>query len=153
MERWFAFLHLFTAFGFVGSMMVADWNGRAARAATDWGQRATCFEVIVRSARMAGFPSLLLLGVFGNLLLSSRGYRMAVDSWPRWVNGLWLIEIVTVGLVCLPAAGRLAALARASTGETPPGWEGLLRRWRIGNAVAGGLYLALLALMVFRWRG
>ena len=38
-------LHLFFAFSFVGSLVVAEWNGRAARATHDWKiGRASCRE-------------------------------------------------------------------------------------------------------------
>ena len=154
MDRWYAFLHFFAAFGFVGSLTVAEWNGRAARATADWGQRAALFDVVARSTRMVGLGPLLLLGVLGNLLAVARGHRMATEVWLRWVNGLWVAAVLLLVWVCLPAAVRLVAIARsAAGGASADGWEPTLRRWRLGNLGSSLLYLALLALMVFRWKG
>jgi Na+/melibiose symporter-like transporter len=153
LDRVYAFLHLFTAFGFVGSLVVAEWNGRAARMTSDWGQRAALFEVVARSARMGGLVMLLLLGVFGNLSAVTRDYRMSTDSWLRWANGVWLAEVLILAMVCIPAATRLATLARsASAGGGAEAWDATLKRWRLANLLASLLYLFLLALMVFRWR-
>ena len=146
-------LHLFFSFGFVGSLVVADWNGRAARATTDWGQRATLFHIVWLSSRSAGFGSLVLLGVFGNLLSTVLGYSMRSDTWLWWVNGLWLVAVSVMMVVSLPQAGKLATLSRtAAAGGAADGYESALARWRFGNVLLSVLYLALLVLMVFRWR-
>jgi hypothetical protein len=146
-------LHFFFAFSFVGSLVVAEWNGRAARATQDWGQRALLFHIVHLSSRVAGLGSLILTGVFGNLASLRLGYSMASDTWMRWVNGLWLAAVVLMALVVLPSAGRLATTARlAAGGGSAEGFERALARWRFGNVLQSLLYLALLALMVFRWR-
>ena len=129
----------------------AIWNSRAARAAEDWAQRAKQWD-LVRRAAGAGMGLLVLLGVVGNLLSAGLGYRMAADAWPRWVNGLWLAALAVQGIVMTPSAARLASLARAAGNGPAPGYEAALGRWRIGNILMSVLYLALLVLMVFRWR-
>lgn len=146
-------LHHFFAFSFVGSLVVADWNGRAARATQDWGQRATLFQILHLSSRVAGFGGLILLGVFGNLLSVSLGYTMRTDVWMRWVNGFWLVMVAVMVLLALPNAGRLATLSRLAAGGGDPGnWKGALARWRFANVLLSILYIAMLVLMVFRWR-
>lgn len=146
-------LHLFFSFGFVGTLVVAEWNGRAARTTEDWGQRAVLFRVIHMSTRVAGLGALVLLGVFGHLNAVALGYSMATGTWLRWVTGLWLVAIAVMAMVVLPAAARLAAAASvAAGGGEPVGFAATLARWRLGNVAMSLLYLTLLALMVFRWR-
>jgi hypothetical protein len=147
------FLHLFFAFSFVGSLVLADWNGRAVRATRDWAQRLLLLEILYLSSRAAGMGSLVLLGVFGNVESMSLGYRMATDGWLRWVNGLWLVAVVAMGFLNLPALSRMRQQARAAAdGGAAPEFDRWMRRWRLGNMALSMLYLALLALMVFRWR-
>jgi hypothetical protein len=146
-------VHLFFAFSFVGSVVVAEWNGRAARATTDWGQRAILFQVAFLAGRNYGFASLVLLGVFGNIASLGLGYSMRADNWMHWVNGLWIVTVAVMVLLVLPAAGRLAAASHAAAaGGTAEGFDSALARWRIGNVVLSLLYLALLVLMVYAWR-
>jgi hypothetical protein len=153
MDSVWAFLHLFFGFSFVGSLVVADWNGRAARAAQDWGLRAALLEIVARSSRVAGLGSLLLLGVFGNLWSGALGYRMATDSWLHWVNGVWLFAVLLMALVAVPQANRLLRAARAGArGEPANDYQQALGRWRLAQVGLSIAYLALLALMVFRWR-
>lgn len=144
--------HLFFSFSFVGSVMVSEWNGRAARTSQDWTTRAAQFAIVRRSSRV-GFGSLVLSGVFGNLSAVRRGYQMSGDVWLMWVNGLWIVAVaVMIGLV-MPHLSRLAAIsARAARGEPADGYAPALARWRFGNVLVSLLYLALLVLMVFRWR-
>lgn len=147
------FLHLFFSFSFVGTLVLADWNGRALRASRDWAQRALLLEIIHLSTRTAGLGSLVLLGLFGNLVSMNVGYKMATDVWLRWVNGLWLLAVLLTGFWNLPALTRMRSLAKAATGtQEVPEFDAGMRRWRLGNAVLSLLYLALLVLMVFRWR-
>lgn len=146
-------VHLFFAFSFVGSLVVAEWNGRAARATSDWGQRAALFRVAFLASRAYGFASLVLLGVFGNLASLGLGFSMRSDTWMRWVNGLWIVTVAVMVLLVLPAAGRLAAASRAAAaGGTPEGYDSALARWRFGNVLLSVLYLAFLVLMVYAWR-
>ncbi|HYM80341.1 MAG TPA: hypothetical protein VEY91_02895 [Candidatus Limnocylindria bacterium] len=146
-------LHLFFAFSFVGSLVLSDWNGRAARATSDWGQRVLLLDILHLSSRTAGLGSLVLLGVFGNLLSVRLGYRMASDDWIRWVNALWLLALLVMAFVSLPALSAARQQAKQSlAGGEAPAFDRLMRRWRLGNALLSLLYLALLILMVFRWR-
>lgn len=148
------FLHHFFTFAFVGALVVAEWNGRAARAVTDWGQRALLFHIIHLSTRVAGLGSLVALGVFGHLLAVGSGYRMGEDAWLRWVTGLWLAAIAVMAFAVLPAVRRLAALSGAAAlGGDAAGFDATLRRWRVANVAMTLFYLMLLAYMVFRWRG
>jgi hypothetical protein len=145
-------LHFFFAFGFVGTLVVCDWNSRAARATEDWRQRALLWD-IVRRASGAGLGALIALGVLGNLLSAMMGYRMSADGWPRWVNGLWLVAVIAQGVIVAPGAGRLAGLAKAAADGGPAeAYAGALKRWRLANLAQSVLYLALLVLMTFHWR-
>ena len=153
MDRLWGFLHLFFAFSFVGTLVLAEWNGRAARATHDWGHRALLFQVVHRSTRAVGLGSLVLTGVVGQVYGAGLGYRMSADAWMRWVTLAWGIAIAVHALVVLPAAARLAATsAVAAGGGTAEGWDLALVRWRAGNVAMSALYLALLALMVWHWR-
>jgi hypothetical protein len=86
------------------------------------------------------------------------GYRMALDTWMRWVNGIWIAAVLLMVIVNVPSAAALARLARQAAeagdqSEAPAGFAATFLRWRIANIIQSVLYLALLALMVFRWRG
>jgi hypothetical protein len=145
-------LHFFFAFGFVGTLVVCDWNSRAARVTEDWRQRALLWDIVRRASGM-GLGSLLLLGVLGNLLSARVGYRMSADAWPRWVNGLWVISVVVQGIFLSPGAARLAGLAKAAgEGGAPEPYAGAVKRWRLTNIAQSLIYLGLLVLMVFHWR-
>ena len=147
------FLHTFFAFAFVGTLVIAEWNGRAARATEDWRQRAVLFRVIHLSSRVAGLGALVMLGVFGQLHAVAVGYRMSASPWLWWVTGLWLAAIAVMSVVVLPAAARLAAAAAtAAGGGEATGYDRALGRWRLGNVIMSLLYLSLLVLMAFRGR-
>jgi len=153
MDKVWAFLHLFFAFSFVGSLVVAEWNGRAARATGDWAQRALLFQIVMLSTRVAGVGGLVLLGLFGNLWSIPAGYRMATDVWPRVVNGVWLVTVALISFGVLPAAARLHRIAASgASGGPTEGWDATLGRWRLGNLLLSILYLGLLILMVSHWR-
>ena len=153
LTRLWRLLHFFFAFSFVGSLVVADWNGRAARATTDWGRRAVLFQIILLSSRVAGFGALVLLGIFGNLLSIGAGYSMKNDVWLRWANGSWLLMLLVMAAISLPNAGRLAAAARlAAGGAAAEGYDRALARWRVANVLLSVVYVATLVLMVFHWR-
>ena len=143
-------LHLLSAFSFVGSIMVAEWIGRAARATNDWPQRALLFQFAAKACRGAGLIPLILTGVLGNLASVGLGYRMATDVWLRWSNGLWLAAVLITALVQLPAVYRLMQLARAATGTAEPaGYSATMARWRLSNVLLSATYLAMLAFMVY----
>jgi hypothetical protein len=145
-------LHLFFAFAFVGTLVVCDWNSRAARATQDWRERALLWDIVRRAAGV-GLGALIILGVMGNLLSTILVYRMSADGWPRWVNGLWLVSVIVQGVMVAPGAARLAGLAKAAAeGGAAEAYAGALKRWRISNLAQSLLYLALLALMAFHWK-
>lgn len=151
------FLHLFFAFTYVGALVVVEWNSRAARTARSWREKALVFKVLFTSTTVAGLGGLLLLGIVGNVLSVTLGYRMATDVWLRWANGLWVVAVVLMVAITVPGVGALSRMA-SKMAEAPEGtaapdaWAGTLTRWRIGNVLQSALYLALLVLMVFRWR-
>ena len=61
MDRLWEFLHLFFTFGFDGTLVVAEWNGRAARATTDWSQRALLYRIVLFATAL--YLTLLILMV------------------------------------------------------------------------------------------
>ena len=147
------FFHLLFAFSFVGSLVVAEWNSRAARATQDWAQRATLFQIIYLSSRIAGAGSLFVTGLLGHAAATGAGLKMSQEPWMWIVTALWLLTLMLMFFVNVPLAMRLASLARvAAGGGSSDGWDGALGRWRFANVVQSVLYMAMLALMVFRWR-
>lgn len=151
------FFHLFFAFAYVGALVVVEWNAGAARRSTSWRDRALLFRIMFTSSTAAGLGGMLIAGILGNVLATALGYRMGVDVWLRWANGVWLIAIVLMAVVNVPGAASLARMSKqmseADEGTAPPaGWASTFTRWRIANVVQSVLYLALLVLMVFRWR-
>lgn len=150
-SKLWAFLHFFFSFSFVGGLVLAEWNGRAARVAQDWRQRAVLLEIVRLSTRVAGLGGLVLLGIFGNLLAVSLDYRMSEDRWLQGVNGLWIVGVLAMAFWNLPAIRRLSAIARDGGGE-PGAWEKALARWRVANMFQSLFYLAMLVLMVIRAR-
>ncbi len=153
MARVLEFLHLFFAFSYVGTLIIAEWNGRAARATEDWSQRSTLFQVIYLSSRVSGGGALFLTGILGHGYAVPMGWSMARDPWMWVVTVVWLAALASMYLVSVPNARALASIARtAATGGSSDGWTSALARWRFGNLVQSLLYVAMLALMVFRWK-
>jgi hypothetical protein len=141
-------LHLFFAFTFVGSLVVAEWVGGAARRATEWRDRALLFAIIARSTPWAGLMPLVLLGVFGNLVAVGSGLSMA-DPWLQFVNGAWLVMAALLFAISMPNSARLARLSRAAMeGGSSEGFESALSRWRLGNMILSILYVVMLVMMV-----
>jgi len=145
-------LHLVFGISWVGSLVVAEWNGRAARATDDWSQRAVLFQIVHASTRLAGAGSLVLAGLLGHASAVTGGYRMAHDTWMWWATGLWLAAVFGMFLLNTPLSARLATIARvAAGGGSSEGWAPALARWRFANVIQSVLYLALLVIMVLRW--
>ncbi len=145
------FLHLLFAFSFVGAITIAEWNGRAARATQDWSRRAALWAVVRSTTQMLGLGSLVVLGIFGNML--AVGMRLPMSgAWTRIANALWLAGILLYVLLALPAAKRLVAACEASVATSEAGrmYDGALRRWRASGMMLGLFYLLMLALMVLR---
>lgn len=141
-------LHLFFAFTFVGSLVVAEWVGGAARRSTDWRDRTLLFAIIARSTPWAGLMPLVLLGVFGNLVAVGTGLSMA-DPWLQFVNGGWLVMAALLFAISIPSSALLARLSRAAMeGGSSEGYESALGRWRLGNMMLSILYVVMLVMMV-----
>ena len=146
-------LHLVFAISWIASLVVAEWNGRTARATTDWSQRALLFQIVHRSTRTAGAGSLFLAGLLGQVSAMTIGYHMATDRWMWWATGLWLAALFGMFLLNVPLSQRLANLARlAAAGGSSAGYDSALARWRFANVLQSVMYLGILALMVLRWR-
>ena len=147
------FLHLLFAFSFVGAVTLAEWNGRQARATSDWSRRAALWSVVRHTTRVLGLGGLVLLGLLGNLLAVALGLPMG-GLWMGLVNGLWLIGVALYLFVALPTVGRLAALSDRAAADpvagTPAGYDATLTRWRLAYVLLGIFYVAMLALMVLR---
>lgn len=145
------FLHLFFAFSYVGTLMLADWVGRAARGNKDWAQRALLYDIIRIASSGPGIGSLLALGILGNVLAAPMDHSHR-GSWMMTVNLLWLASVVVAFVLTRPAIAKLASISKAAGGGgASDGYDAALSRWRLGNILATVLYLALLAIMVFRW--
>ncbi len=155
------YVHLLSAFVFVSAIFATHWNVLAARRTADWRARGPLFELNLRLTRLFALPSLLVIGLVGNVLAMQLGYRMADTPTFRIVNGLWLLQLVLLVVVEMAAADKLAALSRAAAnaatrgdgnGADPVEWRPLLGRWRFGNAMQLLLFLVLLYLMARPWR-
>jgi hypothetical protein len=151
----FEYLHLLFAFAYVASLFAAHWNMLAARRSASWAERAALAESNRRIMFATGLGSLLALGVLGNLLAMSLGYRMADTPTFRIVNGMWLVSLIVLAALDLPATRRLAAGARAAVGNgggEPVDWNNQLGRWRLGNGLQLALFMGMLWMMVAPWR-
>lgn len=144
------FLHILFAFSFVGALTHAEWNGRAARATTDWGRRAALWGSVRQTSLVLGLGSLVLLGILGNVLAVARGLSMG-GAWMGQVNGLWLVGVLLFILLGLPSVQRLAAVSEeAAKGGDPKAYPATLNRYRLSYGLLGIFYMAMLALMVLR---
>jgi uncharacterized membrane protein len=152
------YLHLLFAFAWFAAVFGAHWNALQARRAKEWSARATLFGINRGLSAMIALPSLVGVGLVGNMLALQIGYRMRDTPLLVVVNGLWLGLLVVTLALEMPAAGALGALshaaadaaARGGQGE-PAGWTRELGRWRMANGLQLLLYVLLLALMVSPW--
>jgi uncharacterized membrane protein len=149
------FLHLLSAFSFVGAITIAEWNGRQARATADWGRRAALWGVVRLTTRVLGFGALVLLGLLGNLLAVGLGLPLG-GRWMGLANGLWLVGLLLYLFVALPTVGRLVTLSEKAATPDPPaggppqGYDAALGIWRMAYVLLGTFYVLMLALMVLR---
>jgi hypothetical protein len=152
------YLHLLFAFAWFAAVFAAHWNTLQARRAKEWSTRATLFAVNRGLSVMVALPSLLGVGLIGNLLAIQIGYRMKDNPLFVVTNLLWVLLVLVTFVIEMPASGALGALshaaadaaARGGQGE-PAGWSRELGRWRTANTVQLLLYIVLLALMVAPW--
>ena len=152
------YLHLLFAFAWFAAVFAAHWNTLQARRAKEWSARATLFGINRGLSAMIALPSLLGVGLIGNMAAMQIGYRMKDTPLLVVANGLWLGVVVVTLAMEMPAAGALGALshaaadaaARGGQGE-PAGWTRELGRWRMANGIQLLLYVVLLALMVSPW--
>ena len=153
------YLHVLFAFAWFACVFAAHWNTLQARRAKEWSVRATLFGINRGLSAMVALPSLLGVGLIGNLFAMQMGYRMKDTPMFMVANGLWAILVLVTLAMEMPASGALGALAHAAAdaaarggqGE-PAGWSRELGRWRMANGVQLPLYAVLLALMVTPWR-
>ena len=152
------YLHLLFAFAWFAAVFAAHWNTLQARRAKDWSTRATLFAINRGLSVMVALPSLLGVGLIGNLFAIQLGYRMKDTPLFVVTNILWVLLLVITFTMEMPASGALGALshaaadaaARGGQGE-PAGWTRELGRWRMANGIQLLLYIVLLALMVSPW--
>ena len=152
------YLHLLFAFAWFAAVFAAHWNTLQARRAKDWSTRATLFAINRGLSAMVALPSLLGVGLIGNLFAIQMGYRMKDTPLFVLTNILWVLLLVITFTMEMPASGALGALshaaadaaARGGQGE-PAGWTRELGRWRMANGIQLLLYIVLLALMVSPW--
>jgi uncharacterized membrane protein len=152
------YLHLLFAFAWFAAVFAAHWNTLQARRAKEWSARATLFGINRGLSAMIALPSLIGVGLIGNMFALQIGYRMKDTPLLVVANGLWLGLVVVTLAMEMPAAGALGALAHAAAdaaarggqGE-PAGWTRELGRWRMANGIQLLLYVVLLALMVSPW--
>lgn len=152
------YLHLLFAFAWFAAVFAAHWNTLQARRAKEWSARATLFGINRGLSTMVALPSLLGLGLIGNMLAMQLGYRMKDTPLFMVANGLWAGLVLVTLAMEMPASGALGALAHAAAdaaarggqGE-PAGWTRELGRWRMANGIQLLLYIVLLALMVSSW--
>ena len=152
------YLHLLFAFTWFASLFATHWNVLQARRAKEWSVRATLFAVNRGLSAMIALPSLLGVGLVGNLFAMQLGYHMKDTPLFIVANGLWAVLVVVTLAMEMPASCALGALAHAAAdaaarggqGE-PAGWTRELGRWRMANGIQLLLYIVLLAIMVSPW--
>src|SRR5258708_20759063 len=113
------FLYLFSSFSLLACVMSARWNVLAAERVDDWGRRLTLFQATRRTTLRFGLTSLILLGVFANLIAFSLGLGFDRDSWLRWTDAMWIAALAVLALVDLPASRALAHDARRAIHHRP----------------------------------
>ncbi len=155
-DRILEYLHLLLAFVFAGATMAFHWNLLATGRATGWQERATLMELNRRLSLVFALPSLLGVGLTGNVLAARMGHHFSGMRPLQIVIGLWIVELIVSLTLEVPLAARLAGMARAAAGGanggTPVGWGSTLRRCRVGSTVQLVLFLVLLGYMVAVWK-
>jgi hypothetical protein len=151
----YRFLHVLLAFAWFAAVFAAHWNGMQARRSNSWSARATLFGVNRGLSMMIALPSLIGLGLVGNVFAMQMGYSMKSSLSFMMANGLWSVLVLITLVLEMPTAGALGALshAAAEAGATnePAGWSREFGRWRAANGVLLLGFLLLLGVMVSPW--
>lgn len=151
----YRFLHVLLAFVWFAAVLAAHWNGMQARRSNSWSARATLFGVNRGLSMMIALPSLIGLGLVGNVFAMQMGYSMKSSLSFMMANGLWSVLVLITLVLEMPTAGALGALshAAAEAGATnePAGWSREFGRWRAANGVLLLGFLLLLGVMVSPW--
>ena len=155
-ERILEYVHLLLAFLFVGATLAFHWNLIASGRATGWAERAALMELNRRLSLVFALPSLLGVGLVGNVLAARLGNHMSASRPLQIVTGLWIVALIVSITLEVPLAARLAGMARAAAGgangTSPVEWDSTLRRCRAGSTVQLVLFLVLLGYMVAVWK-
>jgi len=152
------YLHVLFAFAWFGAVFAEHWNTLQARRSKDWAARATLFDVNRGLSTMVALPTLLGVGILGNVFAMQLGFRMGHTPLLIVVDALWVALLVVSLAMEMPATGALGALAHAAAAAAarggegePAGWGRELGRWRVANGLQMLLYAVLLAFMIAPW--
>lgn len=151
----YRFLHVLLAFVWFAAVFAAHWNAMQAKRATSWTTRAALFSVNRGLSVMIALPSLIGLGLVGNVFAMQMGYSMKSSLSFMIANGLWSVLVMFTLVLEMPTAGALGALSHAAAGANastePSGWSRELGRWRAANGILLLGFLVLLGVMVSPW--
>lgn len=151
----YRFLHVLLAFVWFAAVFAAHWNAMQAKRATSWATRAALFAVNRGLSVMIALPSLIGLGLVGNVFAMQMGYSMKSSLSFMIANGLWSVLVLLTLVLEMPTAGALGALshaaAEANASTEPAGWSRELGRWRAANGILLLGFLVLLGVMVSPW--
>ena len=151
----YRFLHVLLAFVWFAAVFAAHWNVLQAKRSTSWSTRAALFAVNRSLSTMIALPSLIGLGLLGNVVAMQMGYTMKTSLLFMVANGLWTVVLLLTLVLEMPTTGALGALAHAAADSgantEPAGWGREMARWRAANGLQLIGFLLLLGVMV-GWR-
>jgi len=151
----YRFLHVLLAFLWFAAVFAAHWNAMQARRSNSWTTRASLFAVNRGLSMMIALPTLIGLGLVGNVFAMQMGYTMKTSLPFMIANGLWTVLVLVTLVIEMPASGALGALAHATaaagTNAEPAGWSREFGRWRVANGLLLLGFLVLLGVMVSPW--
>jgi len=97
------YLHLLFAFAWFAAVFAAHWNTLQARRAKEWSARATLFGINRGLSAMIALPSLIGVGLVGNMFALQIGYRMKDTPLLVVANGIQLLlYVVLLALMVSP---------------------------------------------------
>ena len=151
----YRFLHVLLAFVWFAAVFAAHWNVLQAKRSTSWSTRAALFALNRGLSTMIALPSLIGLGLVGNVFAMQMGYSMKTSIPFMVANGLWTVVLLLTLVLEMPTAGALGALAHAAADSgantEPAGWSRELARWRAANGLLLLGFFLLLGVMVSPW--